>query len=64
MVHCQSILSPWDDRLLPLNSPFVLKIAVECKGNQEVSARTDKEDRGEHAVCHILGIPFLLLLTS
>ena len=64
MVHCQSTVSPWGGRLLPPNTPFVPKIAVECKDNREVSAHTDKEDKGEHldAVCHIVGIPLLLLL--
>ena len=64
MVHCRSIVSPWGGRLLPPSTPFIPKIAVECKDNQEVFAHTEREDKGEHlnAVCHILGI--LLFITT
>jgi len=64
MVPCWSIVSRWDGRLLPPSNPFVPEIAVECKDNQEVSAHTDKENKGEclDAVCHILGTPLLFLL--
>ena len=46
----------WDAERCHTKTPFVSKIAVECKESREISAHTDVD-----AVCHILGIPLFIL---
>ena len=52
-----------EGRLVPPNTPFVPKIAVELRTMGEVSAHTGKEGEGEHldSVCHISVVPLFLL---